>query len=148
VIDDEGTYHRELRIGAPPDVVFRYFTEPECMARWMGVDHKLEPVPGGAYMVDVNGRDAVALGQFVEVDPPRRLVFTFGWRDSPAVPPGSTTVEVNLTADGDGTVVDFTHRGLPVDERERHGDGWRHFLERLSIAAPGGDPGPDPIAGG
>jgi uncharacterized protein YndB with AHSA1/START domain len=50
----------------------------------MGVHHQLEPVAGGAFMVDVNGRDAVALGQFVEVDAPRRLVFTFGWRDGAA----------------------------------------------------------------
>jgi uncharacterized protein YndB with AHSA1/START domain len=148
VTDDEGTVRRQMRIDAAPDVVFRYFTEPERMARWMGVDHKLDAVPGGVFMVDVNGRDAVALGEFVEVDPPRRLVFTFGWRNNPVVPPGSTTIEITLTADGDGTVLALEQRGVPVEQREQHAHGWSHFLDRLEIAGAGGDPGPDSMVAG
>ena len=46
----------------------------------------LEPVPGGVYRVSM--RDGVeAAGEFVEVDPPRRLVFTWGWTQDHAVRP-------------------------------------------------------------
>jgi uncharacterized protein YndB with AHSA1/START domain len=144
-VTDEGTFSYELRIQALPEVVFSFFTDPSKMARWMGIDHKLDPVPGGAFMVDINGRD-VTIGEFVEIDPPRRVVFTWGWRDSTEVPPGSTTVEVNLSAEGDATVLRFAHRGLPPGRLEPHARGWSHFLTRLEIAGAGGDPGPDSLA--
>ena len=60
-------------------------------------------------------RDGIeARGEFVELDPPHRLVFTWGWQDNPVVPPGSTTVEVTLQAIDDGTLVRLVHRGLPT----------------------------------
>jgi uncharacterized protein YndB with AHSA1/START domain len=58
--------------------------------------------------------------------------------------PGSTTIEVDLVPDGEATVVQFTHRGLPPGPAEIHAEGWGHFLPRLATAAAGGDPGPDP----
>jgi uncharacterized protein YndB with AHSA1/START domain len=147
-VSDDTTFSHDMRIEATPGVVFSYFTDPEKMARWMGIRHKLDPVPGGVLAVDINAQ-AAALGEFVEVDPPTRLVFTWGWTDHPAVPPGSTTVEVTLTDDGGATLLHFNHRGLPSDEeREQHAHGWGHFLPRLGIAAAGGDPGPDPVAEG
>ena len=140
--DDKGTFRYELRIDASPDIVFAYFTDPAKMARWMGVEHKLDPVPGGVFTVDINGRD-VAVGEYVEVDPPRRAVFTWGWQGRTDVPPGSTTVEVELTPDGAGTLVQFVHTGLPGGPEDPHGRGWTHYLSRLGVAAVGGDPGPD-----
>jgi uncharacterized protein YndB with AHSA1/START domain len=145
VTDDQGTFRYQLRIEAPPELVFSYFTDPAKMARWMGIDHKLDPVPGGVFMVDVNGRD-VAMGEFVELDHPTRVVFTWGWREQTDVPPGSTTVEVNLAADGDATLLDFAHHGLPPDRRALHADGWNHYLSRLGMAAAGFDPGADTFA--
>jgi hypothetical protein len=59
------------------------------------------------------------------------------------VPPGSTTVEVELLADAGGTLVRLTHRGLPPGEVENHQAGWSHYLVRLSTVAEGGDPGSD-----
>src|SRR5437763_3747613 len=100
------TFTRELHINASRETVFSYFTDPAKMARWMGIEHALDPVPGGVFSVNINGRD-VAVGEFVEVVAPKRAVFTWGWKDSPDLPPGSTTIEVDLTADGDATVVNF-----------------------------------------
>ena len=141
-------FRYQLRIEAPRDIVFPYFTDPDRMARWMGIEHKLDPVPGGVFMVDVNGRDVV-FGEYLEVLPPDRVVFTWGWQGQTAVPPGSTTVEVNLTADGNATLLDFAHRGLPTPEaRASHAKGWNHYLERLGTAAVGRDPGPDALASG
>ena len=70
--------------------------------------------PGGVYRVEVIPGN-VARGVFVELDPPRRLVYTWGWEAGAGgpVPPGSTTIEIDLVPDGDGTTVHFTHRDLP-----------------------------------
>ena len=51
-----------------------------------------------------------------------------------------------LTPDGDGTLLRLRHTGLPAEEGETHTQGWAHYLQRLSIAAVGQDPGPDPLA--
>src|SRR4051812_21201943 len=140
------TVEREIRIEATPDVVFPYFTDPDKMTRWKGKDAKLEATPGGVYRVDINGRD-IGVGEYVEIDPPRRVVFTWGWEGNDGVPPGSSTVEITLTPDGDATVVRLVHRDLPDEQAyAMHGDGWDHYLPRLSAAASGGDAGPDPWA--
>jgi uncharacterized protein YndB with AHSA1/START domain len=136
----------EIRIAAKPETVFAFFVDPGKMARWMGSRVELEARPGGTYALDINAV-ARARGEYVEVVPPSRVVFTFGWEADQAVPPGSSTVEVTLTPDGDGTHVRLVHRGLLTAEmREQHGLGWQHYLARLGVAAGGGEPGPDPNA--
>jgi len=132
-----------VRVRARPETVFRYFTDATFYRRWMGDDAELDPRPGGLYRVRFPGRPAVE-GQYLVVSPPDRLVFTWGWVGSADVPPGSTTVEVDLTPEGDETVVRLVHRGLPTDAaRAQHDEGWRHYLGRLSQVATGVDPGPD-----
>jgi len=136
---------RELRIDANPETVFEFFTNPEKMVRWKGRAATLDPRPGGVYRIEMNAETIVA-GEYVEVDPPHRLVFTWGWEGGYAsTPPGSSTVEITLTPDGDGTLVRLVHSGLPNAESvAAHADGWDMYLGRLSIAAAGGDAGPDP----
>ena len=140
-----GTLVQEIRIDARPETVFGFFVDPDKMIRWKGRTAKLEPTPGGIYRVEINDR-AIASGEYVELDPPRRVVFTWGWEGGGPVPPGSSTVEIDLTPDGDGTLLRLTHRDLPEGEVEQHEDGWHHFLPRLATAASGGDPGPDPMS--
>jgi uncharacterized protein YndB with AHSA1/START domain len=78
---------------------------------------------------------------------PYRLVFAWGWEDSSELPPGSSTVEITLVPDGDGTLIRLRHTGLPSEEsRALHAAGWSHYLQRLSMAATGHNPGPDPLA--
>jgi uncharacterized protein YndB with AHSA1/START domain len=88
---------------------------------------------------------STAEGRFVELVPDQRVVFTWGWRGSPTVPPGSSTVEIELTPDGGGTLLRLTHRGLPAEDRAMHLIGWEHYLPRLAVAVAGGDPGPDAL---
>jgi uncharacterized protein YndB with AHSA1/START domain len=136
----------EVRIAATPDTVFSFLVDPARMVRWMGVRAALDPRPGGVYEVDINVQ-AQARGQFLEVVPNSRVVFTFGWTGDQQVPPGSSTVEVTLAPDGDGTRVRLVHRGLSnAQSRDAHTHGWQHFLSRLAVAAVGGDAGPDPFA--
>jgi uncharacterized protein YndB with AHSA1/START domain len=137
---------REVMIAAPPAVVFPFFVDPEKMVAWKAVEANLDPRPGGTFRIDVTGHD-VARGEYVEIDPPRRVVFTFGWEaGAPSVPPGSTTVEITLIPDGDGTRVRLVHRGVPDEIRAGSAEGWDHYLPRLVIAAEGGVPDPDPWA--
>jgi len=137
----------EARIAASPETVFEYFTDPDKMIQWMGRSAELDPWPGGGFRCDINGRD-VASGEYVELDPPWRAVFTWGWDgEDPVVAPGGSTVEVRLAPDGDGTRLRLLHRGLPSAEAaEKHRYGWQHYAERLATAAAGGDAGPDPWA--
>jgi uncharacterized protein YndB with AHSA1/START domain len=137
----------ETRIAARPETVFAFFTEPEKMVRWQGSRVRIEARPGGIYDVEMN-RETRARGTYLEVVPYSRIVFTWGWEgDTYGLPPGSSTVEVTLTPDGDGTHVRLVHRGLATAEmREQHRHGWEMYLARLGTASLGGDPGPDPNA--
>ena len=140
---------RELTIAARPETVWEFFVDPEKAIRWMGIDATLEPEPGGLYRVEVVP-GTVARGTFVELEPPHRLVFTWGWEpradgETYDVAPGESTIEVRLEAEGDGTLLRFAHRELPsAGAAAKHGHGWDHFLPRLVEAAGGGDPGRDP----
>ena len=141
---EAGTVVREVWIAAAPETIFPFFTDPQQMLRWMGVSADLDPRPGGLYRCDVNGKD-VARGEYVRIEPPHRIVCTWGWEgEGHPVPPGSSTVEVTLTPDGGGTLVRLTHRDLPEPTRGQHAEGWEHYLARLAVAAAGGDPGRDP----
>ena len=137
---------REIRIKASPETIFGFFTDPEKMTRWKGVTASLDPVPGGEFHVDIT-EQAVAVGTYLEIDPPHRIVFTWGWEGSEGVPPGSSTVEITLMPDGDETIVALVHRDLPEGAGKEHAEGWDHYLPRLAIAAAGGDPGPDQQVG-
>ncbi len=138
---------REIKIAARPETVFAFFIDPARLVRWKGKQADLDPRPGGIYRVDLNGRDVVR-GEYREIVPYSRVVFTWGWEGgSSPLPPGSSTVEVVLVPDGDGTIVRLTHRDLPdADSAAQHAAGWDHYLARLAVAATGRDPGPDPWA--
>ena len=132
----------EVRIAASPETVFDFFTDPDLMIQWMGGSVDIEPRPGGRFHCDIRS-DAVISGEYIAVEPPSRVVFSWGWEGEDSVtPPGSSTVEVLLAADGDGTHLRLIHSDLPSEESAtKHGHGWRHYLDRLATAATGGDPG-------
>jgi uncharacterized protein YndB with AHSA1/START domain len=129
---------REVRIAAAPETVFSYFIEPEKYVKWKGEHAELDPRPGGVFRVEFETKD-VARGEFIEVEPHRRLVFTWGWEgEGHPIPPGSSRVEVTLVPDGEETVVRLVHTGLPEAAVPRHAEGWDFFLPRL-VEVAGGD---------
>jgi uncharacterized protein YndB with AHSA1/START domain len=138
---------RSVKINARPETVFALLIDPVRLVRWKGMKATLDPRPGGIYRVSISPEDVVR-GEFVEVTPFRRIVFTWGWEgeDKP-LPPGATTVEIDLIPDGDGTRLELTHRGLPPPAWALHGQGWDYYLPRLAVVAAGGDPGPDTHGG-
>lgn len=134
---------RELVMDASPATIFPFLIDPTQHVRWMGTKVELDPRAGGIYRVLAQGKHP-GVGEFVEVVPDRRVVFTFGW-DEPnhPIPAGSTEVEITLTPDGDKTRVRLIHRGLPDDAVSDHTHGWDHYLDRLATVSAGGEVGPD-----
>ena len=138
---------REQHIPAPPAALFALLTDPDKILRWMGTEAEIEPQPGGLYLVNVTGTRS-ARGVFREVVPVHRLAYSFGWDGSDEVPPGSSLIEIDLIEQPGGTLMRFTHTGLPDTKQvASHAKGWTHYLGRLAEVAGGRDPGPDPWRG-
>ena len=100
---------------------------------------------------DAEGRD-LTVAERVEIVPPERLVFTWGWEqfdglpESMKVEPGASTVEVTFIKDGDGTIVRLRHSGLPTEAAlQFHSAGWNMTIDRLVAVSEGRDPGPYPF---
>jgi uncharacterized protein YndB with AHSA1/START domain len=131
-------------IAASPPTVFAFFTNSERWAEWQGVGGEVEARAGGALRVTMPDA-AAASGHFVEVVPPRRIVFTWGWEgnDIP-IPPGSSTVTIELEPADGGTMLRLTHAGLqPENMQDLHRKGWERYLDRLARRASGEPLDPD-----
>jgi uncharacterized protein YndB with AHSA1/START domain len=140
----DSVVEHEVRVAASPDSVFEYFTDPTKMVQWMGTEATLDPRPGGVCRINPSGQAAM-LGEFIEVERPRRVVFTWGWETALfRTPPQSTLVEVSLTPDGEDTIVRLAHRLLNPEAVALHRAGWQHYLPRLALAVSGAGPGRDP----
>ncbi len=137
----------ERLIDATPEEAFALFTQPERLRRWQVVSAAVDLSVGGDYRWTVTPGH-IAVGTFTEIDPGRRVVYTWGWEGSDSPAPGSSTIVVELEPVGDKTLVRLTHDGLSAEQALGHTEGWTHFLERLEEAAISGDAGPDPWAGG
>ena len=135
-------YERTLAIDATPETVWQFLVDPEKLMRWKGVDVKLDPRPGGVFYCEVIPGHK-ARGEFVELDEPNRLVYTWGWEGNENVPPGSSTIEIDLASEGNGTSLRFLHNLQSAEAVASHKAGWDHYLPRLELAAAGKDPGPD-----
>jgi uncharacterized protein YndB with AHSA1/START domain len=143
---------RELEIAAAPETVWEFLVDPDKALRWWGTSVVFDLRPQGAYRVEVSPGHTVR-GEFVELDPPRRLVYSFGWEAgsgelASSMPPGSSIVEIDLIPTAGGTTLRLVHRGLGAEAVGSHDAGWEHYLGRLAVASAGGDPGPDPWAAG
>jgi uncharacterized protein YndB with AHSA1/START domain len=136
---------REVQIAAPRANVFAFLTDPEKIVSWMGAEATIEAHPGGLYLVKgVGGSVRAARGTFREVVPVHRLAYSFGWEGREEVPPGSSLIEIDLIERDGGTLLRMTHSGLPNAEQcAAHNTGWRHYLDRLAMAAAGRNPGTD-----
>ena len=131
-----------VTVEATPETVFPFFTDPSKIVAWMGERATLSPEPGGLYRVELP--EYTIRGEFVAVEAPKRVVFTWGWEhEDTLVRPGSSTVEVELEPVAAGTRVLLRHHKLAGEAAEQHAVGWSHYLERLRISGAGGDPGPD-----
>ncbi|WP_237568541.1 SRPBCC family protein [Mycolicibacterium lacusdiani] len=120
----------ERRLAHPPEAVWAALTEPAHRDRWMGrsavdgrVGGTIETVASGpALPPDVKRMT----GRILVWDPPH--VFEHEWNQA-IVEPG--VVRYELTPDGDGTLLTFTHRGLGIPNADGFRPGTQAFLDRL-----------------
>jgi uncharacterized protein YndB with AHSA1/START domain len=136
--DEKVAVEHELKVDASPETVFAFLSDRQKVNAWWGQAHEVEARPGGPLRVEFPDQKALIVGEFVEVQPPTRVVFTFGFDGHPALPPGSTTVEITLRADGQGTVLRLAHRDLPPSEEDVIRQGWEAYLSRLADVASAG----------
>jgi uncharacterized protein YndB with AHSA1/START domain len=134
---DTKVIERVITIDASPSTVFRLLTDPVQYVLWKGRLAELEPRPAGTFRVQFASPKDIAAGKYVEVVRDRRVVFTWGWEGNDAVPPGSSTVEIDLQPMGSGTLLRLVHRGLPEEAVNSHTEGWDYFLPRLTDVAEG-----------
>ena len=133
------------RFAAPPERVFAAWTHPDVLrdwwaanVEWEGAEAEIDLRPGGRYRLGMRDTDSgavhVVTGEYVEVDPPARLAYTWTWEGEPAEMRGSedTHVVVEFVPDGGGTLVLVTHSEF-ADERIRdmHDAGWTACLDNL-----------------
>lgn len=131
-----------IRISARPETVWKYWTDPRRICDWWGAVAELDPRPGGVCRVEM-ASGPVMSGEYLELVPHERLVFSFGWEptdDAPTIAPGASRVEVTLTADAGDTILTLRHTGVPDAFAELHASGWSHFLPILVTAAEDGRP--------
>jgi uncharacterized protein YndB with AHSA1/START domain len=139
--DSSSDIVREIDIEAAPETVFEFFVDPDKLTRWLAAEATLDPRPGGVCHQVHQGNPPERRmfhmeGEFLEVDRPKRVVFSWGFAEPDAVvAPGSSTVEVTLAPTAAGTRVRLVHRGLPPAAVADHGGGWAAMLARLAEAA-------------
>ena len=128
---------KEVHVDAQPDTVFAFFTEADKITRWLAAEATTDPRQGGVNHQTHHheGVDYLLRGEFLEFDPPHRVVFTWGFENSqPGVGPGASTVEVTLTPADGGTHLRLTHSGLPPSALADHDEGWDGQLGNLARA--------------
>ena len=141
MIDGDAVIH-ELILPGSAGQVFDMFTDARQLIRWIGISADLQPRPGGRFRFEVTPGQFCE-GQYVIVDRPVRLVFTWGWTDPGfGLAPGTSRVDVTLAPagdDGQQTRLRLVHTGLTGDLGLLHDDGWSRFLARLAAVTGGGE---------
>ena len=127
------TIEQVVHIDATPETVWSFWTEPARLCEWWGVEADVVAETGGVFRVVMDG-GPVMLGEFLELEPPRRLLFSFGWEGGAPggpLPPGSSRVEVVLVGQDGGTLLTLRHE-LPATHAVDHAKGWGFYIgERL-----------------
>jgi uncharacterized protein YndB with AHSA1/START domain len=119
---------RTVDIGATVDTVFEYFTDSALWAAWWGTGSAIDPRPGGRMLIRHNNGVEVT-GEVLEVDPPRRIVFTYGYATGAQLPKaGDSQVTIALEPQGTSTRLHLRHAFADVAPRDQHVQGWRFQL--------------------
>jgi uncharacterized protein YndB with AHSA1/START domain len=118
---------RTVVIQASPQTVFSFFTQNDRWAAWWGAGSTIEPRIGGqVYMRHPGGIESS--GEVLEVVPPERIVFTYGFASGKPIPPGSSRVTIRLEPAGLGTRLNLSHEFAETTVRDEHVQGWRYQL--------------------
>jgi uncharacterized protein YndB with AHSA1/START domain len=124
---------RAVIIRATPETVFRFFTNSADWARWWGAGSTIDARPGGQVLIRYPGGNE-ASGEVLDVHPPERIVFTYGYANGQLIPPGGSCVTICLEAVAEGTRVRLTHDVADAAVRDEHVQGWRYQMAVFSVA--------------
>jgi uncharacterized protein YndB with AHSA1/START domain len=118
---------RSVAIQATPETVFGFFTDNARWAKWWGAGSTIDAQPGGKVLIrHPDGTET--LGEVIEIHPPERIVFTYGYASGKPIPPGGSLVTVRLEPDGHGTRLHLAHEFADAAARDVHVQGWRFQL--------------------
>jgi uncharacterized protein YndB with AHSA1/START domain len=139
----ELTLHLERRLPAPRSRVFEACTQPEPLAKWWGPKDFTSPSleldlrVGGSYRIAMQPPDGDLFhltGEYLEIDPPYRLAYTFRWED-PDPDDQETVVTISLWDVRESTELVLDQGPFATQARyDLHHAGWRDGLERLADA--------------
>ncbi len=90
-------FERTVLVPLGPDETFALITEPERLRRWQVITARVDLRAGGDYRWTIIPGNSAA-GSYTEVEPGRRVVFTWGWEGSKDLPPGASSVTITLEA--------------------------------------------------
>ena len=124
---------RAVIIRATPEIVFRFFTDSAYWARWWGAGSTIDARPGGRVLIRYPGGN-VASGEVLDLHPPERIVFTYGYENGQLIPPGGSRVTIDLEPVAEGTRVRLTHEVADTAVRDEHVQGWRYQMAVFSVA--------------
>jgi uncharacterized protein YndB with AHSA1/START domain len=122
---------RSVLIHAPRENVFRFLTDTPRWAVWWGAGSTIDARPGGSLLIRYPGGTEVS-GEVVEVKPPERLIFTYGFVKGEPIAPGGSRVTIRLEPHGLGTHLHLTHEFPEEPARDQHVQGWRYQLALFS----------------
>lgn len=143
---ERGSIIQEREIKASAEAIFAAFHEPEQMAHWLVPDEMTRATVavdfrvGGRFSVVMHGdgRDFGQVGEYLVIDPPKRLVFTWV---SDFVPEGEAHTRVSVTLEpleAKRTRLVLIHDQLPdSDTYDGHDAGWSSILDKLETALSG-----------
>jgi len=128
----------EINIHAPIQEVWRAWTDPALILKWIGSDPQGEGLkahmdvrPGGMYEISFRGSDRVehtCFGIYTEVKEFRKLIFSWEWKSEPGV---ESFVEIELTSDNDHTLMQFEHSHVGSRSMHNYVAGWKATFEKL-----------------
>jgi uncharacterized protein (TIGR03086 family) len=146
------SFDKTIHLPVDADEAFALITEPERLRRWQTIAARVDLRIGGEYRWTITPGHHAA-GTFQEIEPGKRVVFTWGWESGMDLAPGASTVTITLEPDATGTSLRLVHEGLNEAQAAAHAEGWNHYLDRLvaeTSSASGAGPdewsaAPDPI---
>jgi uncharacterized protein YndB with AHSA1/START domain len=128
-------------IEAPRDRVYAAWTDPEQLKQWFGPENVktrelvADARMGGTFRWDIinsEGEEMTMRGEFRELQPDKKIVFTWQWEDDEDWKNRTSIVTVDLYDRDGGTELRLTHEQLPNEEsRDGHTRGWESALDKL-----------------
>jgi uncharacterized protein YndB with AHSA1/START domain len=130
----------EIKIHAPVQEVWKAWTDPALILKWIGSDPKGEGLrarmdtrQGGMYGITFRGSDRVehtCFGMYTEVKGNQKLIFGWKWKSEPGV---ESFVSIDLTSDGDDTLMQFEHSHVGNRSMHNYLPGWAMTFEKLKL---------------